>query len=107
MITIPLRPVANQTLQVQLGDQPCAISLAQTAYALHLTLSVDGELIVAGAICQDRNRIVRSSYLGFDGDLVFVDTEGRQDPTYDGLGDRYKLVWLTEDEVADLLVVAA
>lgn len=102
MITVPLRPVPNQSLQVQLDNQPCTIDLAQTNYGLFMNLSVDNSLIVAGVLCQNKNRIVRSSYLGFSGDFVFVDTEGNSDPVYDGLGARYKLVWLTDDEVGEL-----
>jgi hypothetical protein len=39
------------------------------------------------------------AYLGFSGDLVFVDTLGDQDPTYDGLGARYALIYLRPSEV--------
>jgi Domain of unknown function (DUF6983) len=105
MMTIPLRPVANQTLQVQIEDQPCEIVLVQTAYGLFMSLSVDGVLIIAGAPCQNRNRILRSRYLDFTGDFVFVDSEGDKDPSYDGLGTRWQLIWLTDEEVTELLAV--
>ena len=40
-----------------------------------------------------------SPYLGFVGDLMFADTQGASDSSYDGLGTRYLLVYL---EVSDL-----
>lgn len=55
---------------------------------------VSGNLIIAGVICQDRNRIVRDLYLGFIGDLCFIDIQGTSDPIYTGLGDRYVLCYL-------------
>lgn len=102
MQTVPLRPLANQTLQVLLDNQACTIDLHQTPYGIFFDLSVNGTAIVRRVICQNRNRLVRSKYLGFSGDLVFTDTQGNLDPVYSGLGERYQLVWLSADEVAGL-----
>lgn len=101
MQIIPLKAEKAQTEFVTLGDQYCQIDVAQKLYGLFLNLYVDGKLIVAGAICQDRNRLVRSTYLGFSGDLMFMDTIGTEDPTYDGLGSRYVLAYLLPSEVVD------
>jgi hypothetical protein len=38
--------------------------------------------------------------MGFIGNLLFVDTQGSSDPTYDGLGSRFSLVYLTAEEYA-------
>ena len=102
MLTIPLRPVANQNLQVLVENQPCTIELSQTNYGLFLSLAVDGEDVITGVLCQNRNRIVRSSYLGFVGDFCFVDTQGDEAPKYDGLGDRYVLLYLSPTDLLDL-----
>ncbi len=103
VLSIPVRPITNQSLQVQVDNQPCTIDLSQTNYGLFMTLYLDADLIVASVLCQNRNRIVRSAYLGFSGDFVFVDTQGNSDPAYEGLGDRYQLVWLSSDTVNELL----
>lgn len=102
MLAVPLQPVANQTLQVLVDNQACTIDLASTPYGLFMSLSVDGAAIISGVLCQNRNRIVRSAYLGFSGDFVFVDTQGNSDPDYIGLGTRFVLVWLSSDEVTQL-----
>jgi hypothetical protein len=99
MRTIPIQPLPNQTFQVDLASQPCVIEVVQYAYGLFMTLFVGNELIVAGVICENLNRIVRSLYLGFIGDLIFVDTQGTDDPVFTGLGSRFQLVYL---ETADL-----
>lgn len=49
--------------------------------------------------CFNLNRIVRYPSSGFIGDLAFNDTQGVSDPTYDGLGSRYELIYL---EASDL-----
>lgn len=100
MQTVPLQPLPNQTLQVQLNGQPCLLSVYQTAYALFIDVYVGPTLIVGGVICQNLNRVVRGAYLGFVGDFTFYDAQGAEDPVYTGLGSRFSLVYL---EPADLV----
>src|SRR5258708_7156093 len=99
MMIIPLQPLPNQNLQVQLANQPCTIELYQTTYGLFCNLFIGSTQIIAGVICENLNRIVRSIYLGFVGDLVFNDLQGNTDPNYLGLGIRYQLLYL---EASDL-----
>lgn len=102
MIIVPLRPLPNQSAQVQLNGQACTLQIVQTAYCLFMTVFVGNKLIVPTVICENLNRIVRSAYLGFSGDFCFDDQQGNSDPIYTGLGDltaRYQLVYL---EPADL-----
>lgn len=100
MQVIQIQDVVSQTLTVTLNGQNCAIDLYQNAYGLFCDLYVSNELIVGGVICQDRNRIVRDLYLGFPGDLSFVDTQGTQDPSSPGLNSRYWLVYLDPFDLA-------
>ena len=99
MQVVPLQPVPNQTLQCQLGGQPCTIEVAQNAYGLFTTLFVGKTLIIAGVLSEDLNRIVRSLYLGFSGDLAFVDTQGTDDPVFTGLGSRWQLLYLAPSDL--------
>ena len=50
MLVVPIQPVANQTFQAQLGDQPCVMNVYQQAYGLFMDLYVGNTLIVAGVI---------------------------------------------------------
>jgi hypothetical protein len=99
---IPLNASPNQTLTVGLAGQSCQIDVFQRAGRVFVNLYVDDEEIILGVLAENRNRIVRDAYLGFSGDLIFVDTQGNADPEYLGLGSRYALVYLTAAEVAAL-----
>jgi hypothetical protein len=105
MQTIPLQTVPNQSIQAQLNNQNCTINVQQMSYGLFLTLYVGTTLIVAGAICENLVLIVRYAYAGFQGDLVFEDTQGTSDPVYTGIGGagaRYQLTYLLPSDLAAL-----
>lgn len=94
MRTIPLQAVSSQTLSAVLANQNCQIAVYQKTTGLYFDLSVNNAPIVTTKLCRDRVKLVRQEYLGFDGDLAFVDTQGRDDPEYAGLGSRFVLVYL-------------
>lgn len=98
MQIIPVKALPSQALQVQIENQACSLSVYQTAYGLFMDVYLGTELIIAGVICLNLNRIVRSAYLGFAGDFAFVDTEGSTDPIYTGLGTRYQLLYFAESD---------
>ena len=114
---VPLQPVNSQILSITLNQQACTVYL----YAKQIQVPAAAEvevnpptfliinplfmdlyltdsngntsLVIGGVICQDRNRIVRNTYLGFNGDLAFIDSQGSQDPVPSGLGSRYLLTY--------------
>ena len=99
MQIIPLQSDPSQTLTVNLNGQNCSINVYQRLFGLFLDLYQDGSLVIGGQICQNLNRIVRSSYLGFQGDLAFIDTQGTDDPIYSGLGAQFQLLYLSPYDV--------
>lgn len=99
MQTIPLQATPAQTLNVTLSNQACALNIYQKSTGLFCDVYVNNALIIGGVIGQNLNRIVRDAYLGFDGDLIFFDTQGSSDPDYTGLGDRYVLLYLLANEI--------
>lgn len=50
--------------------------------------------LLTGILCLDRVRLIRSAYLEFPGDLMFVDQQGFNPPSYESFGDRYLLYYL-------------
>lgn len=100
MLVVPTVATPSQALTVLLGGQSCSIKIFQKSTGMYLNLSVSDTPIVSGAICLDGVRIVRDAYLGFVGDLAFFDTQGDNDPTYDGLGVRYFLIYLEASDIA-------
>jgi hypothetical protein len=90
---IPLQAVASQNMTVSLGGQQCIINVWQKSWGLFLDLYANGQAVVNSRLCLDRNPLVRFSYLPFVGDIYFADTQGTTDPTYEGLGTRYALLY--------------
>jgi hypothetical protein len=94
MLQIPISAAPSQSLSAQLGGQQCQIKVYQKSTGVFLDLSVNNARVVTAKLCLDRVKLVRRKYLGFIGDLAFVDTQGRNDPDYTGFGSRYLLVYL-------------
>jgi hypothetical protein len=99
---ISTQPVPSQILQVTLAGQSCQIAIYQKTQGLFVDLNVNGIDISIAVIAHDVVPLVPTGYLGFVGQLIFTDTQGGNDPTYDGLGSRYQLVYLTPAEVASV-----
>ena len=100
MQTIALSAVASQKLNVLLAGQNCQIKVYQKTTGVYLDLAINDAPVKSGVLCRDRVLLVRHIYLGFIGDLAFFDTQGTSDPTYDGLGGRYQLVYLEASDLA-------
>ena len=99
---IPLTDVAAQSLPITLNQQECRVTVYtkslnvpiqppldipsdpnptyENINPVFLDLYVNDVLIVGGVLCLNETRIVRDVYLGFIGDLSFVDTQGSDDP---------------------------
>jgi hypothetical protein len=43
-------------------------------------------------------KLVCRDYLGFQGNIVFIDTQGTKNPEYSGLGTRYELIYMAPGE---------
>lgn len=99
MLTIPLLAEPSQTLTTTIGGQYCEISVYTLTTGLYLDLSINGTAIIQGALCLNTVQLVGQTYLGFVGDLMFMDTQGSSDPDYTGLGSRFLLIYL---EASDL-----
>lgn len=100
MLIIPLQSVPSQVVGVTLNGQNVRVAVYQLATGLFCDVYLGDALLIGGVIAQNINRIVRDLYLGFIGDLLFVDTQGSDDPDYSGLGARWVLCYLTPEEIA-------
>lgn len=103
MLLVPLQPIASQAFQITLAGQACNIAVyvktdpSGNQYT-YLDLQLNNVSIRSCQLCQNRTRLVRFAYLGFVGDLVFVDMQGQEDPQWSGLGQRWQLVYLAPGE---------
>lgn len=104
MLIVPVQATENQTFAVLLAKQNCRLNIYQKFYGVFMDVYVSNQLIIGGVLCENVNRVIRSTYLGFIGDFWFFDTQGNSDPHFTGLGSRYQLQYLEE---TDLLAAAA
>ena len=99
MLVVPLQAYPNQAVQVVLNNQACTIHVYQKFFGLFCDLSVLQQPIIQGVLCLNANYIVRSLYLGFNGDLGFWDTQGSSDPNYAELGSRFQLIYFAPTDL--------
>jgi hypothetical protein len=102
MQTIPLQPVPNQVTKVVLGGQNCQIRISMRGESLFVDVSANGEDVVSTVIAEDVAPIICRGYVGFSGNLLFIDTQGADAPQYTGLGTRWQLVYLDATEAEAL-----
>ncbi|MCW6569815.1 phage baseplate plug family protein [Yersinia ruckeri] len=99
MNVITLENKKSQSVFVTLDGQSCLIRLIQRDSFMYMDLTVGGNPIMQGVPCLYANKIVRYKYLGFRGDLFFLDNEGKNDPVWTELTDRFPLYYITEAEL--------
>lgn len=104
MLLVPTQPIPNQQIQCQLNGQACTLNIYQQPFGMFMDVFVGATQIIAGVVCENMNRIVRNSYLGFIGDFAWIDTQAASpasatDPIYTGLGSRYQLLYLFPTEI--------
>ncbi len=102
MMQIPLQAVASQRLATVLAAQGCLLNVYQKADGMYVDLTLNDVPVLRTHAARNRIRLLLAArYFGFKGDLVFVDTQGDEQPNYAGLGSRWFLLYLTEAEVAE------
>lgn len=100
MQVIPTTAVPSQTLSVMLNGIPVAIALYQKSTGLYCDIGINDAPLLYGVACLNDAPMVISAYLGFPGDLAWIDLQGNDPPYYDGLGSRFVLVWLEPSDIA-------
>lgn len=98
MLQIALAAQPSQIVRTILGDQNCVIKIYTRNDHLFVDVAAGGVDLVNGVLAHNIDPLICRNYLGFAGNLIFVDTQGADDPAWDELGTRYKLLYLTADE---------
>src|SRR5690349_18110343 len=98
-LQIPIQPVPSQQVSCVLDGQNCQIAIYQKGSSVFVDISVNGVNVCVACLALNGVPIdARNSYDGFQGNLIFVDTQGVDDPQYLGFGSRWSLVYLTAAE---------
>lgn len=90
---IPAQPVANQELSCILDGVTARITLTTTNYGLFADILYDDRPVASGRLCLDRTDINPDRYRGLPQFLGFADLQGTSDPTFDGFGTRFVLIY--------------
>ncbi len=98
-VLVTLQPVPSQQVQTVLGGQQCQISVYVKQQCMFLDLNVNGAPIIYAVQCKNLVSLIPTAYLGFTGWLMFLDTQGSENPKYLGLGSRWQLLYLTEEDL--------
>ena len=86
---VPVAPIPNQFFSTALNGVTWSITLETRLDKLYISLSNNQDgVVLLNRVCLNK------TYLGFG--FVFVDIDGDSDPTHDGLGTRYFLIWTDE-----------
>lgn len=98
ILEVPLQPTPNQTLSIDLNGQNAEISVRQIGNAMMASLWIDDEVVFENSICGHMAPLGQFDSVLFSGVLVFVDQLDTLDPIWDGLGERFKLFYVSEDD---------
>jgi hypothetical protein len=117
MLTLPLAAVPSQNFAAALEGQAVSFSLyllgAGAAAALFLDLIVNGSPVFTARQARAYGALPSTTapfmlagrhYLGFQGDLLFLDTQANanvpaEDPVFTGLGTRWLLLYFSEADL--------
>lgn len=100
MQEIPISATPNQILRVVLANQNFQINIAQKEQGVFVDVNVNGDDISNGIIARDVVPIIQNDYAGVQGNLLFLDTYGSDDPSFAQFGTRFKLIYLEASEYA-------
>lgn len=91
--TIPLSAIPAQIVSAVVNEQAFQIEIRQLGGSLFSTTTVDGEIVASSVRAVSRGSITPwpSSVVGTS--VVWVDTQGDDDPQYEGLGSRWVLAF--------------
>lgn len=93
VMTIPLSQIPNQIVSAVVNDQAFQIEVRQLGGSIFTTTTVDGELIASTVRAVANGSITPWPSSAVNTQVIWVDTQGEDDPQYTGLGDRWVLAF--------------
>lgn len=106
MIELSLIQNVNQEFNAILDEQECTLQLRQIGDNFYFSLWLDSDAIVQNVICLPQVPILLNvPSEKFKGNFLLVDTtspfDNQSKANYKELGDRFKLYYITADEIAE------
>ncbi len=103
MQEISLQSVPSQQSQIVLNGQQCQIAVYVKTQCMFFDMTVNGSPVAYAVQAKNLVNLVPTSYLGFTGWLLFLDTQVNEDPQYTGLGTRWILLYLDAGDLANVI----
>ena len=101
MLQIPIQAVPSQQVLCILDGQNCQIAIYQKGSRVFVDINSNGvDMCIASRAHNGVPIDPCNSYDGFQGNLLFIDTQGLEDPQYTGFGTRWFLIYLDPAELA-------
>lgn len=91
---IPIQKLPDQEFLINLDGQECLIHIYLRYTNVYMDLTKDDEVLFQGRICLNNVNVIDYQHLGFKGELKFIDTQGYDDPYYNGFGERWFLAYV-------------
>ena len=95
---IQLQQIPSQDFYINLKEQDCTLKISQKKGKTFATLYKKDKPIFKGILIHSFQGFKPANYLDFDGDLVFFDLYGSDDPDFNKYNDRFELNYLTNEE---------
>lgn len=92
-IQIPLQAIPSQSVAIVLNGQKCVVSLREMLNSQYMSVISNGTTICQNVLVQNDTQLVSASYKGFNGDIIAVDLQGNDKPSYDGWNNRWVLIY--------------
>lgn len=91
---IPVQKLPDQEFLINLDGQECLIHIYLRYTNMYMDLIKDNEILFQGKICLNNVDVIQYTHLNFEGELKFVDTQGMDDPYYEGFNERWFLAYV-------------
>lgn len=98
---VPLFQEPSQFISVDIDGANYGIKTRQLAGRQYISISKNSETLCSNVMLSDRRWVIYAKYKEIGGDFMPIDTQGNDNPTYDGWNDRYVLVFDTEPEYCE------
>lgn len=95
-IIVPLQAIPSQQLNTQLGGQAITLKVYQKDDEIFCDLWNDSVLIWAGIVCLTDREIKPAKFMNFNGQLIFRDLIGDENPDFEGFGSRWILQYVQD-----------
>lgn len=94
MQVIQLQPLPSQQVSFVAANQQCSMTIYTKNDQMFFDLVADGVSVCSARLIRNAVPMLRAEYTGFTGDFFITDLEGQDDPSYTGLGSRWRLVYM-------------